>query len=425
MRTGPFTSAIRRLSSSATRVGRAVQDRTLGRWYYARLPLDPSLVAYTSGWHRAPRGNPLAVFEAQQRLAPEFRAVWIVRAEDEHLVPAGVTHVRPRTLAALKVEATARAIIDDSSPYWSVRAPRGQVYVQTHHGTALKYMGADRTYSGDCPANETITTMHRRCQRWTYSLSTSEYLTEVWQRAYACDATMLATGFPRNDRLLSATDNDRAQARARLGLGEDDVAVLYMPTWRDRAGVREQGLDVEAVAAALPAHLKLLVRDHYYHDHTRRDLASDKVTDVSEGWQVEDLYLASDALVTDYSSAMFDYCLLDRPIVLLCDDWDDYRQSRGAYFDITADAPGQVVMTADALVESLDSGTFAARQYAQRRASFRERFATYEGGTAAEAIVRIALLGESPGPWIAPPPTATHPAGWTTHPPVRPDSTDH
>lgn len=400
------------------RIVRNLQDRTLGRWYYARLPLDPNLVVYTTLWHRAPRGNPLAIYRKQQELAPHLRGVWIVRKQDIDLIPDEIEFVTPRTLAYLRLTGTASFIVDDANPHWSLPIRKDQVYVQTHHGTALKYMGADRHYSGKRPSNETIVTMHRRAQRWTYSLSTSPYLTEVWERAYNNGCIQLEVGFPRNDVLFAATDEDRARARARLGLSDDETAVLYMPTWRTRRSPRKGGFSLTDFAESLPENTKLLVRDHYYHDKRRARQVPDSVLNVSRGWEVEDLYLASDALITDYSSAMFDYALLDKPIVLMVDDWEDYRWSRGTYFDITADAPGEVTYDGEQLARAFRSGSYKDDVYAARRASFRERFATYEDGQAAERVVRIALLGEDPAPFTGRGYATEHPRGWTPHPRV-------
>lgn len=400
------------------RVLRTLQDRTLGRWYYARLPLDPNLVAYTTLWHRAPRGNPLAIYRKQLELAPHLRGVWIVRKQDIALIPDGIEYVTPRTLAYLRLTGTASFIVDDANPHWSLPIRKEQVYVQTHHGTALKYMGADRHYSGKRPSDETIVTMHRRAQRWTYSLTTSPYLTEVWERAYNNDCIQLEVGFPRSDALLAATDADRASARARLGLADHETAVLYMPTWRTRRSPRKGGFSLTNFALALPEGTRLLVRDHYYHDKRRARTVPENVLNVSKGWEVEDLYVASDALITDYSSAMFDYALLDKPIVLLVDDWDDYRWSRGAYFDITADAPGEVAYNGDELAAAFQSGSYKSTHYGQRRESFRKRFATYESGKASEHVVRVALLGESPEPFTGRGYATEHPQGWTPHPHV-------
>ena len=66
---------------------------------------------------------------------------------------------------------------------------------------------------------------------------------------------------------------------------------------------------------------------------------SGRVIDVSSYDPVEELCLAADVLVTDYSSAMFDYAVLDRPVVIFAPDWPVYEELRGVYFDLMADDP--------------------------------------------------------------------------------------
>ena len=78
--------------------------------------------------------------------------------------------------------------------------------------------------------------------------------------------------------------------------------------------------------------------------------------DVSRHPRVEDLFLAADVLITDYSSVMFDYAILDRPIVLHVPDRDVYRVTRGTYFDLMALPPGIVTRTDDELAEAFRSG---------------------------------------------------------------------
>lgn len=414
-----ITRSYRRNRARAARIVRAAQDRLLGP-RYLKLPIQEDVVVYTCVWHRAPRGNPLAIYRKHQEIAPHLKAVWIVRKQDAELVPPGIEFVTPRTLDYLKLISTAKYFVDDANPHWSVPPRDGQVYVETHHGTALKYMGADRHYSGKRPTDQTIVTMHNRCQRWTYSLSTSPYLTEVWRRAYNNRCAQLPVGSPRNDRLIHATADERMAARERLGLAPDEQALLYMPTWRTRRGPKEADFDLSSFAALLPDGVRLLVRDHYYHDKRGRKQIPESVIDVSRGWEVEDLYLASDALITDYSSAMFDYALLNKPILLFCFDWDRYRFERGAYFDITVDAPGQVTYNANGLLDAVRTASYTAPEYEAARESFRARFCTYENGNAAELVVRKVLLGEDV---VSPePPTeesiGSTVKGWTPHPRV-------
>lgn len=122
---------------------------------------------------------------------------------------------------------------------------------------------------------------------------------------------------------------------------------------------------------------------------------------------VEDVILASDALVTDYSALMFDYANLDRPIVLLADDWGAYAASRGTYFDITADAPGHVAYSQRELGWLFASGAWRDGESERLRAGFRERFCEFDDGRAAERVVRTLMLGE---PLVPPPAIAPLPA---------------
>ena len=117
--------------------------------------------------------------------------------------------------------------------------------------------------------------------------------------------------------------------------------------------------------------------------------------DVAAHPVVEELCLAADVLVTDYSSIMFDYAVLDRPIVIHAPDWEAYRALRGTYFDLMAEPPGR---------RHADGGRAdrqpALRRGAQRggdaaRAAFRERFCSLEDGRAAERVVRRVWLGDA------------------------------
>ncbi len=116
--------------------------------------------------------------------------------------------------------------------------------------------------------------------------------------------------------------------------------------------------------------------------------------DATDEPHVEDVMLAADVLVTDYSALMFDYANLDRPIVIHADDWGAYAASRGAYFDITADAPGHVSRSYPELAWLFASGTWRDGESERLRAGFRERFCEFDDGLAAERVVRTLLLGE-------------------------------
>jgi CDP-glycerol glycerophosphotransferase len=212
-------------------------------------------------------------------------------------------------------------------------------------------------------------------------VAANPFSAEVWERAYPTSFESLTVGYPRNDVLANAGEDDKTRARTALDLPADSRVVLYAPTRREYADGSDPLLDLEKLARALGPEHVVLARSHYLDGAA---YAADGVRDVSEHASVEELCLAADVLVTDYSSIMFDYAVLDRPIVIHAPDWDVYREKRGTYFDLMAEPPGIVATSDEGVIEALRSGEDAT----QVRAAFRERFCSLEDGGAAERVVR-------------------------------------
>jgi CDP-glycerol glycerophosphotransferase len=138
----------------------------------------------------------------------------------------------------------------------------------------------------------------------------------------------------------------------------------------------------------------LLVRPHYLNTAVVPPSLRGAVRDVSAVHDVTSLLLLADALVTDYSSLMFDYALLDRPMVFFAPDLDDYSRSRGTYFDLRQEAPGPVVASPGELFGALADLDGLATTYAKQRRGFVERYGEHDRGTAAKQIVDRFFTGE-------------------------------
>ena len=105
--------------------------------------------------------------------------------------------------------------------------------------------------------------------------------------------------------------------------------------------------------------------------------------------------IASDMLVTDFSSIMFDYLSLDRPVIIFADDYDHYmNDARGTYFDLKTNPPGPVTESVEALMEAVARAVDNDDHRALRH-DFRDAFAGIEPGDVAEQTARIVLGRES------------------------------
>ncbi|MDX6658247.1 MAG: CDP-glycerol glycerophosphotransferase [Solirubrobacteraceae bacterium] len=372
-----------RLRRQAARV---VRRDPLQRHYRARLeePIDPRLAVFAAYWYRGYACNPRAIYERARELVPDIRGVWVVTAADEGSMPAGVEHVVAGTEAYYDLIARARYFVNNVNFPDHVVKREGQIHVMTHHGTPLKRMGMDLS---DAPGKRNLAGVLRRCKRWDFSVSANVFSTLVWERAYPTRYESLETGYPRNDVLAAATAEDVRRVRAGLGIEEGKKVVLYAPTHREYREDPSPPLDLAELATGLGDDHVVMARLHYFHDEhpALRELHdAGRIRDVASHPSVEELCLAADVLVTDYSSIMFDYAVLDRPIVIHAPDWLEYREMRGTYFDLLAEPPGLVATTGAQVLDALRAGDEAH----SARAAFRARFCALEDGGAAERVVR-------------------------------------
>jgi glycosyltransferase involved in cell wall biosynthesis/CDP-glycerol glycerophosphotransferase (TagB/SpsB family) len=381
---------------------------------HTRRPLDPDLVVYSAFSHRGVLGDPAAVYRAARELAPHLRGVWVVRDEecaaDTALLPPGTEHVILGSAAYRRVTERATFFVNNVNWPGAVAKRDGSVHVHTHQGTPLKYMGADLLARPGARHGLDVPQMLRRADRWDHSLVAGRYAERVWERAYPCHFSSARTGSPRNDVLVKAGPEDGRRVRERLGVPEGRTVVLYAPTRREyRRGGHVDRIDLARLAADLGDDHTLVVRLHpSLATGPARGMGLSELhrrgvlVDATDEPHVEELLLASDLLITDYSALMFDYALLDRPIVIHADDWNAYAASRGAYFDITDEAPGHVSRSYRELAWLLASGAWRDEEAARLRSAFRARYCEYEDGRAAERVVRTLLLGE---PMPAPEPS--------------------
>jgi CDP-glycerol glycerophosphotransferase len=268
------------------------------------------------------------------------------------------------------------------------------VFLQTWHGTPLKTIAYDNKYVIANPAGF-VRDVHEY-RRWDYVISPNAFSTEILRRAFRGFAgEMLETGYPRND-VLNAPDRDEVRARVRAALGVEDgqTVVLYAPTWRDNL-YHEQGphaytlaLDLDALGRALGEEHVILLRLHFLVAANIGDTAGAAVRNVSEYPDIRDLYLAADVMITDYSSAMFDWAVTGKPIVFYTYDLEHYRdEMRGFYFDFEPAAPGPLCRTTDEVISVMTDRDAALAPYAERYARFRERFCHWDDGHASARVV--------------------------------------
>ncbi|MDQ6851578.1 MAG: CDP-glycerol glycerophosphotransferase family protein [Actinomycetota bacterium] len=373
--------------------------KALTRLYYEaqlRRPIQDDLVAYAAYWYRGYACSPAAIHATARELAPHLRGVWVVAPELAAAMPPGVEFVRSDSLAYLRLMARAKYFVNNVNFPHVIRKRPGTIHLQTQHGTPLKSMGLALREHPVAAQGMDFARLLQHVARWDYLTSANRHSTEVWQRSYPGSYQVLEFGLPRNDRLVNATPQDVATVRSALGLRPEQTVLLYAPTFRDWApGGFGPALDLQALCERIGAEFTVLVRGHYLtssDERLSRLVERAALRDVSTYPVLEDLLLAADVLMTDYSSVMFDYANLDRPIVIYAEDWDSYVRVRGVSYDLLAGPPGVVETTPNGLVDALLSGRYRDARATRARAQFARRFCEFDDGHAAERVVRRVFL---------------------------------
>jgi CDP-glycerol glycerophosphotransferase len=344
--------------------------------------VEPDVVLFDA-WRGKYADSPRAISEELIRRGSRLRQVWVVDGEDP-LVPHGVEVVQPSSWAHLAALGRARYVVANSGMpiYW--RKKRGQRYLQTWHGTPVKKVAYDISRPQMSDAKRYLRHFAHDVAAWDLLLSQNPFSTSTLKRAFRYDGPVLETGYPRNDAFSQpGAESTRETVRRSLGLDPQTRAILYAPTWRDDA-VFAPGLDVGALAEALGNRTTVLLRAHNNVSRTVAAPMHPRVRDVSRIPDVREIVLAADALVTDYSSLMFDFAVTGRPIVLFAYDLDRYRDDlRGMYLDLETDTPLPVVRTPDELTAAL----LGPDRDAVRYDDFLARFCPHEDGHAAARAV--------------------------------------
>ncbi|MFI6489285.1 CDP-glycerol glycerophosphotransferase family protein [Streptomyces sp. NPDC050564] len=363
---------------------------------FSRLPVKKGLVVFESHLGRQYSDSPKAIYEEMRRQGLEFEAVWAY-ADGPEGFPADATLVRRWSLPYLKALAQAEFWVDNQSYPLKLTKRRETTYIQTWHGSALKRMGFDEP-EWKLKSRERQAEQQRTLDRFDRFLIRSEHDVRTLARAFRLqERTLLRVGYPRNDELVQAREREEATGRrergalaAQLRIPEGKRVLLYAPTFRRRGGGQrfELPFNVERFAETFGDRYVLLVRSHYLNHVVLPPSVRGRVIDVTAHHDMTPLLALADGLITDYSSVMFDYALLDRPMFFFAYDYEEYvHEGRGTYFDLLERAPGPVVRSEDELHAVLGSLEEQITKYAAKREQFTAEFGEYDKGTAARSIV--------------------------------------
>ncbi len=362
---------------------------------FSEAPLDDSAVYLQSYDGATATDSQLAIHHELRRRHPELTPYWGVWDHSSR-VPEGGVPVLMHSRRWFELMATARHLcLNIDFDRWFTKRP-GQRVLQTFHGYPAKSMGIRMWEAKRYTPNRIELELARTSGDWTLITTPAPEMDVHYRREYRYNGEIHSAGYPRDDALLADdAERCRVETRERLGIRPDQTVVLYAPTWRDDLASRWRSaelvhhLDLEAASAALGPEYVILMRGHRFHGASQPAAGAARWIDVTTYPEVNDLILASDAAVLDYSSMRFDFALTGRPMVFLVPDLADYTGGvRGFLFDFRDTAPGPLVDTADEVVAHLRDLSRLRDAYAEEYARFNATYNYLQDGHAAERVVK-------------------------------------
>ncbi|WP_157571088.1 CDP-glycerol glycerophosphotransferase family protein [Nocardioides insulae] len=361
-------------------------------------PTDPRVVYLESYAGRTATDSPAAILAELRRRHPDLTAYWGILDHSQQ-APEGALPVVLRSRAHYDVLERASLVISNTDlDEWFCHRP-DQLVVQTFHGYPAKAMGAMQWEAREFPPRRVRAIRRRTVATWDLIVTPTPEMTRHYREQYDYQGPVVEHGYPRDDALAPSRTESRAsrdRVRHLFGISPEQQVVLYAPTWRDHLATRpraaEMGdyLDVVGAAAELGTGHVLLVRGHRFHatDLGRSTHGGARIIDVTAYPEVNDLILACDVAVLDYSSIRFDVALAEKPMVFLVPDLAEYDGgTRGFLFPFLGSAPGPIVESTAAALAHLRDVPGLRADWADRLAEFNAIYHPFQDGHATERVV--------------------------------------
>ena len=283
---------------------------------------------------------------------------------------------------------------------------KNQVFIQCWHGTPLKRLGCDLEHFDN--VLNTMKGIKKRykieASKFSYFISPSKFASEKFISAWNLkeigkENIIVEEGYPRNDFLLNYTKQDEENIKKKLGIENDNrKIILYAPTYRSdqhQTGVGytyKEELNFAKLQEEIGNKYIILFRPHYFIANIF-DFEKYKgfVYNVSDIDDINELYIISDILITDYSSVFFDYANLKRPMIFFMYDLEHYKnESNGFYIDLN-ELPGPIVETQEDLEKSIEDVDFnigSSKKYKE----FNEKYNYLDDGNASKRVIEKVIL---------------------------------
>lgn len=369
-------------------------------WLTKRLPIQSKKVVFAT--YRSDRlvDNFRAVYDELERRDLGYEYVFLLKRFPQSLV-GQIQYVFHMMRATYELATARYFIIDDYYyPVYVSSLRKGTEVIQLWHACgAFKKFGysvLDKSYSPDDDYLKMVQ-IHRNYSKVYVS---GEACVAPYADAFGMTQERIyPLGVPRTDQLLNTVRQARVREKLydRYPEWRKKRIILLAPTFRGNGQTTahyDQELDFEKFRRELGPDTVLLLRMHPFvlNPPIVPDAYSDQIINMTDYPDINDLMQIADILITDYSSVIFEFALLQKPMIFLVNDLQSYKAERDFYFPYESFVPGPIVSTFEDVIAWIKRGQFDT----QKIETFANQFFTYQDGEATKRIVDHLLYDTIP-----------------------------
>lgn len=345
--------------------------------------------------------NPKYIAEEILRQKLPYELVWLVKDPEKERVnfPNAIRLVESASPKALVEFATAKVWISNVRLNNYIERglfkKPGQSYLQTWHGSK-----GPVKVEGDIVGNREYDNYKNLAREdsslMDFLIAPSDWDREVLKNCFWFKGEYICSGYPRDDLFFLEKDKRKekiASIRSKLRIGNNKKILLYTPTHRDCNGLDVINIDFTKVLESLQKKFGgdfiLLIRAHPNTVKSEKNIFSryPMAMDVSSYPDVQELLLAADILITDYSSTMFDFMFSKKPLFIYANDMEEYARVRGGFIMDMKKLPFPLATSNEELIKNIE--TFDLSSYVENIDRFIESRNYYDDGNASKICVEL------------------------------------
>jgi len=348
------------------------------------VKIDNNLILFNSFGGRKYNDSPKVIFEhmINNPMCKNMHFIWAFEHPDKFKIPA----------TKVKIDTWKYFIIALKAKYWvsSVNIERGlkfkkreTIYLNTWHGAGTKKIGNAVSKRKDFDYSNV-----------DYMLIQSNYEKGIFRDDFLVkEESFLLSGFPRGDELFNTTKEQIKHYKQKLAIPNNKKVILYAPTWRDSKNMGisydlRPPINIKKWQNKLQDEYVVLFRTHAFTTNVLNLTFNDFVRDVSTYNNLNHLILIADLLITDYSTIVFDFSILEKPFLCFGYDYEEYNKERGFYINLENEYPHGVLKNEDELLEQISSLNYDDEQSNVRK--FKAKYIE-AGGNSTELAVNALL----------------------------------